>query len=1059
MKNKFLSVFLITFILSFCLSSMLLAGTTGKISGMVIDAATGEPLPGVNVYLEGTVIGAATDLDGYYVILNVPPGKYTLNSSMVGYTTAIFQEVRVLIDQTTEIDINMTEEALEVSETIVVVAQRPVVERDVAASRANLTIEEVEVMPITSVENVVGLQAGIEGLSIRGGGRDEVAFVVNGLTLRDERNNQPYTGISFTSVQEIQVQSGGFSAEFGNIRSGIVNIVTKEGQREKYDFNFLGRYGASSPKHFGHSPNSPDAYWVRPYVDPQVCWDGTRNWDEHTRKQFPEFMGYNELSEKLLLDDDPDNDLTPLQLQQLFLWEHRRMLDIDGPDYLADFSFGGPFPFISESLGNLRFHTAFRTSQSMYLYPISEDAYRDYNWQLKFNADLGPGTKLMVEGLLGRETGTADNNVGLPGIFTSSWRIASYIDQGFSYAEGATFGTDYWSQAKVNYASVGVKLTHAISSQTFYEAMIHAFNSRYDTNPGPERDFTKKYRFGTNFYVDEAPYGWAPTSPDASIVTGMNMGTGFANSRDSSEVTTYLAKFDLASQLDRFNFIKTGIEFNVTRSNFNYATYDPSLVSKNRQTKWDRNPVRGSVYIYDKLEFEAMVAQIGLRLDYSHAGGDWYVYDPYNKAFSGQYSNGIDTLLEKEPTKHIFTLSPRLAIAFPITEDSKLYFNYGHFRQLPTAENLYILRKSSYYNNVSRIGSPNNPLPRTIAYELGYEHNLSDQFLLRLAGYYNDVSDQPLLVGYISSDNSVNYDVSEPNSYRDTRGFEVTLNKNRGQWIRGFLNYTYQVSTTGRFGLGNYYESSARQRDYEQGAGRVYHYQNKPVPRPYARANIDLYTPDNYGPDWGGIDPLASWRLNILATWKAGSWTKWYGGSSTTYLDYNVQWKDNWYCDIRLAKRFDIAGAFLELFVDINNVFNIKRLRSYGFSSSEDRTSYYKSLHFPGDTPGQNYWGYVNIPGEDQPGNYRAPGTPYSPIIAVHNRSEVRNPNTSDLYFESNTKQYLRYTDQGDWVNENSGRVQKILDDKAYIDMPNFEYFTFLDPRSVYWGLKLSFEL
>ena len=143
----------------------------------------------------------------------------------------------------------------------------------------------------------------------------------------------------------------------------------------------------------------------------------------------------------------------------------------------------------------------------------------------------------------------------------------------------------------------------------------------------------------------------------------------------------------------------------------------------------------------------------------------------------------------------------------------------------------------------------------------------------------------------------------------------------------------------------------------------------------------------------------------------------------------------------------------------IYNVFNIKRLRSYGFSSSEDRTSYYKSLHFPGDTPGQNYWGYVNIPGEDQPGNYRAPGTPYTPVIAVHNRSEVRNPNTSDLYFESNTKQYLRYTDQGDWVTEDAGRVQKILDDKAYIDMPNFEYFTFLDPRSVYWGLKLSFEL
>ena len=174
------------------MSLSLMAATTGKIAGIVKDEASGEPLPGVNVYLEGTTIGAATDLDGYYVITNVPPGKFNLKSAMIGYRTASFLEVRVLIDQTTVIDVNMVEEALEVADAIEVIATRPIVERDVAASRANLSIEEVEVMPITSVESVVGLQAGIQGLSIRGGGSDEMAFIVNGLTLRDERNNRPY---------------------------------------------------------------------------------------------------------------------------------------------------------------------------------------------------------------------------------------------------------------------------------------------------------------------------------------------------------------------------------------------------------------------------------------------------------------------------------------------------------------------------------------------------------------------------------------------------------------------------------------------------------------------------------------------------------------------------------------------------------------------------------------------------------------------------------------------------------------------------------------------------
>ncbi|TFH00760.1 MAG: TonB-dependent receptor, partial [Calditrichales bacterium] len=860
MKNRFSIIFLCVLFLFLSISSVLLAGTTGKIVGMITDAQTGEPIPGVNILVDGTYLGAASDLDGYYLILNVPAGEYTVKATMIGYKTSAMLKVRINIDQTTEINFTLSEETLEISETIEVIADRPIVERDVAGSRVNLNFSEVEAMPVVSVANVIGLQAGVEGMSIRDGYLSEVAFMVDGMTLRDERDNSPYTGISYTAIEDIQVQAGGFSAEFGNIRSGIVNIVTKEGKRQQYDFSFLGRYSPKTAKHFGPSPNAPGSYWVRPYLDPQVAFDGTKNWDEFTRKQYPEFMGFNALSEKLLTDDNPDNDMTPQQLQQLFLFEHRRQLDINAPDYSYDMSFGGPVPVISEQLGNLRFHTSYRSSQNMYIMPVSDDGYRDYNWQLKLNSDIDEGMKLMIEGLIGRETGSSDNNSGLPGIFKYTYEIPGYIDGGFSYADGATFGTDYWSLAAVDYSSIGAKLTHALSPKSYYEASLHSFSSSYSTNPGGQRNRDKVYQFGTNFYVDEAPYGWEPSSPDASIVTGMNMGTGFANSRDSSKVTTYAAKFDFASQMDRFNFIKTGFELNVTNSQVNYARYDPALKAANNQTKWDRTPVRGAIYITDKLEFEEMVAQIGLRLDYSHAGGEWYVYDPFNKAFSGAQSSGIDTLLEKEQTKHVFTLSPRLAIAFPITEDSKLYFNYGHFRQLPSPENLYLLRRSDYYNSVSRIASPNNPLPKTVAYELGYEHNISDQFLLRAAGYYKDVSEEPQLVSYVNSDGSVNYSASQPYAYRDIRGFEISLNKNRGNWIRGFLNYTYMVSSSGQFGLGRYYESPADQRDYLLGAGRTYHYQSKPIPRPFARANIDLFTPADYGPNFSGIDPLANWR-------------------------------------------------------------------------------------------------------------------------------------------------------------------------------------------------------
>ncbi len=1048
-------------VLCLIINTTVFSGTTGKIAGKVIEKATGDPLPGVNIIIEGENIGAATDLEGYYVILNIPPGEYELSAMMIGYSPKTFVDVRINIDQTTTIDVELSEEALE-TEAIVVVAERPVVEQDVAASRVNISSEEIKALPIVSVRAAVGLQAGIEGLSFRGSGGDEVAFVVDGVTLRNERNNQPYSAISYTSVEEIQVQSGGFNAEYGNIRSGVVNIVTKEGNRNKYNFSFIGRYRFAAPKHFGHSPNSPDSYWIKPYIDDAVCWTGTENgaWDSHTQAQYPEFKGWNKISEETLRDGDPNSSLSPLAAQQLFLYQHRRQLDIDGPDYNIDMSFGGPVPYISEDLGNLRFNTSYRQAQTMYIIPVSDDAFRDYNWQLKLTSDVGENMKLMFSGLLGRETGTADNNSGSTGIFKYTYEIPAYIDMGFSYADGAMYGTDYWALASVDYTSFALKFTHVLSPSTFYEASLQRFSSKYDTNPGTLRDNSLNYLFGNNYYVNEAPFGFEPASPKNSI-NGMNMGTGFANSRDSSKVATYRAKFDISSQLDRYNFIKAGIEFKLTRSEVNYARYDAALHSRNQQTKWDRTPIQGTLYLQDKLEWEGMIAQVGLRMDYFNAGGDWYEYeqDQYNIGFSGTYSDGIDTLLEKKPTKHIITFSPRLAVSFPITKDSKLYFNYGHFRQMPTPEYVYILRRSGSNNSINRIGSPNNPLEKTVAYELGYEHNLFDQFLVRAAGYYKDESDMAKTVEYINEDASVKYYVSEPNYYRDQRGFELSLNKNRGNWVRGFINYTYRLNTYGYFGYGKHYESRAQQRDYEKGVGAEYHYQNRPVAQPLARTNINFFTPNNFGPTVYNIYPLEDWHINLLARWKTGDYDTWSGGGSIPGLKNNVQWRDNWYCDLRISKNFKIAGINVEFFVDIDNVFDIKRLsKYYGFVDSNDRNAYLKSLHLSANTEGAEKFGYTNIPGEDQPGDYRNNGVEYVPIVATKNRNYITNPNSNDLYYDASTGEYLRYINDT-WVNEDRSRVNNILDNKAYIDMPNLKHFAFLSPRNVFWGMKLSFEL
>jgi hypothetical protein len=762
-----------------------------------------------------------------------------------------------------------------------------------------------------------------------------------------------------------------------------------------------------------------NSYWVRPYVDNAVAWTGTKNgaWDAFTQNQYPEFEGWNSISQKTLKDSDPTNDLTPAAAQQLWLWEHRRKAEDAVSDYDLDAGFGGPVPG-AEALGNLRFYAAYRQSRNGYLIPLSDDAFRDYNGQLRLTSDLTPTFKLQVEGLYGRTTGTNDNNTGLAGTFNTPESIGDVLHQ-VSFIDSRIFATDYWAPTRVDYLMIGAKASHMITRETFYDASVYMFKSNYYTQPAALRNTDRIHLFGNSYYVDEAPFGFQP-APSTGI-TGLRMGVGMSNSRDSSIVATFTAKFDITSQLDRYNQVKSGIELVYTDNNVNYASVDVFLPSGRSRSQWHTFPKRGAFYLQDKLEFEGMIANLGVRLDYLDPGGEWFVYDPYSDAFSAAKSLGIDTLLTRQKTDKQLMVSPRLGVAFPITEDSKLFFNYGHMRALPTPENLFLIRRFSDNNAITRIADPNNRLPKTIQYELGYEQNLLDMLLIRVAGYYKDISLEPKLVTYTNRDNTVNYSVYQPNTYGDTRGFEITVDKNRGEWVRGFVNYTYDVRTSGYFGYEQYYQNPTQQRDYQ----RTNVYQTKPIPRPYARANIDFFTPQTLGPSFGGISLLGDWRINLVGSWRSGEYITWVGGGSIPGVQNNLQWQDEFNIDMRISKGFQFSTLNLQFYVDITNLTNYKFMTQYGFVDAKDYEAYLKSLHLPAFPPEINdKVGYVNIPGSDRPGDYRT--VPYEPY----------NPNDPD-----------------------PAHKQYVLDNKAYIDMPNQETFTFLNPRRWFFGVRLSVDL
>jgi outer membrane receptor protein involved in Fe transport len=236
MKTQRRWSFTLSFLLLLWCAPPLFSGTTGKIAGRVIDKENKEPLPGVNIVIVGTSLGGVTDLNGNFFILNIPAGTYDVRASFIGYTTIVEKGVRVHNDKTTEVSFSLSPQAVE-GDIIEVVAERPLIQKDNTASTRIATEEELRALPVTTVNQVVAVNAGAQGsgnnLHIRGGRAGEVAYLVDGLTVEDPQNRTIGLNVSTGALSELQVISGGFNAEYGNAQSAVINLSTQEG-KDKY---------------------------------------------------------------------------------------------------------------------------------------------------------------------------------------------------------------------------------------------------------------------------------------------------------------------------------------------------------------------------------------------------------------------------------------------------------------------------------------------------------------------------------------------------------------------------------------------------------------------------------------------------------------------------------------------------------------------------------------------------------------------------------------------------------------------------------------------------------
>ncbi|HDR05944.1 MAG TPA: TonB-dependent receptor, partial [Candidatus Marinimicrobia bacterium] len=714
------------------LSGMGFSQTAGKITGYVKDSQTGAPLAGANVVIEGTILGAATDGEGYYVILNVPPDEYNVSAFFIGYAPYRITGVRVNIDLTTELSFPMQSQAIQ-GETVTVVAEMPVVKKDVAGSQLNMSSEEIEVLPATSVGGVLGMKAGITSdLSIRGSGSDQTLFMVDGITQRDSRNNSPIQSVPLSAIQEVSVQTGGMSAEFSNVRSGVVNVVAKEGPKDYYTATLSYKYSPPAAKHFGVSAYDPESYWLKPKLDDDLAWFGmaASDMDYWTQLQYVgnQFEGWNSVAARTLQDGDPSTDLTAAAAQRIFRWQYRKDGHIRKPDYNIDLGFGGPIPG-AKALGALRFYASYFENKNMYMLPLSRDGVYNNSGMLKITSDISRKTKLNI---IGNFSSISATSAGGTSYFTSSYGIANAIDRAGFTGPWRVFTHEYFTSIWIDSKSLAAKLTHMFDAASVGELTVSRIQRNYTKGYNKARDYDAKYEIFPGYFVDEAPIGW--TLEYNNGIDGIAMGGPFATARDTSKIVTYNVKTNYRSQINKYNQVKAGLDFTFDNLSVFMRGINP-LPDGQYYTKFNRNPYRLSMFVEDKLEFEGLVTTLGLVGDFIAPNSEWYKpASLYDVNFFGSFpeawnemENVPDSLKEKAEWQ--FKVSPRLGISHPISETAKLFFNYGHYYQLPSAENMFELEYQFSTSQVNYFGNPSLGLARTISYEVGFDKSLLDQYL------------------------------------------------------------------------------------------------------------------------------------------------------------------------------------------------------------------------------------------------------------------------------------------------------------------------------------------
>ena len=724
------------------------SGSAGKITGHVIDAETNDPLVVVNILIEGTRMGAATDVNGEYTILNVPPGTYNLRASTVGYKAVVYQQVKVSIDLTTTIDFNLTQSSILMNEEVVV-AKRPAITKDLTSSTAIVDASKIDQLPITEFSQVLSLQAGVVGGSVRGGRGGEVVYAIDGVPMTDVYDGSNVIDVNPSTIQELEFVSGAFNAEYGRALSGYVNIATKDGGNKLTGAftSYLGGYLSSHADIF-------------PYIN-----------------------RINPLNTK-----DLEGTLSgPVINDALSFYANGRY------NYTGGWLYGKrvfiPWDITIDNGSIQPLETRYTIQET------GDGAVVPMNWN----------TSSYLQGKLTYKP-FADLKLSYNFVSDrSSFRIYNHM-----FSDNPDGDFTYYNNANAN--TLG--LTHTLSSSTFYQASLSYFFKDYMYYVY-QNVFDPRY---TNVLLLSQQPQEVP-----SFLTG-----GTQNENFRRTTGTYNFKLDLTSQLSDHHQLKAGVDLTKYQLTFDdffllqpdgllppstslqpFVTMrvpDPNNPNENLSiNQYLHTPTEFSAYAQDKIEFKAIVVNVGVRFDYFDPDGeiltdpaDPDIYRPLEPQHIADSLNVRQSYWYKKATAK-YQISPRLGVSFPITDKGAIHFSFGQFFQVPNFDYLYQNPGYKFGPGTGNLGIAGNPdlkPEQTISGEVGVQQALTDDLKFDITGYFRDIrnltgtrADEIILYG-----GSARYSQYVNSDFGFVRGITLTITKQLSNGWSATLDYTLQTA-------------------------------------------------------------------------------------------------------------------------------------------------------------------------------------------------------------------------------------------------------------------------